>query len=51
MSLDGIVSKGEPIELSGGVRGADTHRPDQAASHQGRAAAVRAAPKALRRYA
>src|SRR6516225_1655996 len=28
---------GEPIDLSGGVRGAATHRPDQAASHQGRA--------------
>ena len=28
---------GEPIDLSGGVRRAATHRPDQAASHQGRA--------------
>jgi hypothetical protein len=26
-----------PIELSGTVRGAATHRPDQAASHHGRA--------------
>jgi hypothetical protein len=32
-----VAGLGEPIELSGGVRSAVTHRPDQAASHQGRA--------------
>ena len=32
-----VAGLGEPIELSDGVRGAATHRPDQAASHQSRA--------------
>jgi hypothetical protein len=32
-----VAGFGEPIELSGWVRSAVTHRPDQAASHQGRA--------------
>jgi len=32
-----VAGLGEPIELSGGVRSAVTHRPDQATSHQGRA--------------
>jgi hypothetical protein len=36
-SSEQFADLGEPIELSGGVRGAATHRPDQAASHQGRA--------------
>ena len=32
-----VAGLGEPIELSGGVPSAVTHRPDQATSHQGRA--------------
>jgi hypothetical protein len=32
-----VAGLGIPIELSGTVRGAATHRPDQAASHHGRA--------------
>ena len=32
-----VAGLGKPIESSGGVRRAATHRPDQAASHQGRA--------------
>ena len=32
-----VAGLGEPIELSDGLRGAATHHPDQAASHQGRA--------------
>jgi hypothetical protein len=31
-----VAGLGEPIELSGEVRGAATHRPDEAASRQGR---------------
>jgi hypothetical protein len=39
--LMGVSGSGEPIELSDGVWGAATHRPDQAASHQGRAVSGR----------
>ena len=35
--IQAVAGFGEPIELSGGVRVTATHRPDQAASHQGRA--------------
>jgi len=36
-SSEKLPASAEPIELSGGVRSAVTHRPNQAASHQGRA--------------
>jgi hypothetical protein len=48
-SSEQFADLGEPIELSGGVRGAATHRPDQAASHQqGRAVGGASASRKVR---